>query len=325
MNEFPRVRLRRLRRNDSIRDLLKEVRLDKKDLIMPIFVQDGISKPMPIDSLPDINRYPPDLVAKEAIKVRDLGIKAIMLFGIPASKDEQGSSAYDKDGVIQKAIRNIRKALADDIVIISDVCLCQYTTHGHCGIVKGNKIDNDLSIDILAKVALSHAEAGVDIVAPSAMMDGQVKAIRERLDDNGYDDIAIMSYSAKFASSLYAPFRIAADSAPSFGNRYSYQLFYSNAKEAMRELELDIKEGADILMVKPAIAYLDLIYQAKQRFDLPLAAYSVSGEYAMVKFASMHGVVDDKQVMLELLTSIKRAGADMIITYFSKQAAELLE
>ncbi|GIU71035.1 MAG: porphobilinogen synthase [Candidatus Nitrosocaldaceae archaeon] len=325
MSKFPTVRLRRLRRTDSIRELFTEVRLSKKDLIAPLFAQEGISKPLEIESLPNIYRFPVEDIVEEAKRIRDLGIKSVIVFGIPSDKDEKGSSAFAKDGVVQKAVRNIKRELGDDLVIITDVCLCQYTSHGHCGLVKDNSIDNDASIDTLAKVALSQAEAGADIVAPSAMMDGQVKAIREALDDHGFKHIPIMSYSAKYASSLYAPFRDAAHSSPAFGDRRSYQLFYTNAKEAMREIELDIEEGVDIIMIKPAISYLDLIYQAKQRFDLPLAAYSVSGEYALVKFTAKQGMIDEDQVMLEFLTSIKRAGADVIITYFAKRAAEILE
>ncbi len=325
MNDiFPRVRLRRLRKDDSIRELFKEVRLSKKDLIAPLFVQEGIDRPLEIRSLPGIYRFPIDKVGEEAKKIKDLGIDAIIIFGIPANKDEEGSAAFDSNGVVQKAIRAIKKE-DPSITIVSDVCLCQYTSHGHCGIVKGNEIDNDQSIKALAKVALSQAEAGADIVAPSAMMDGQVKAIRDALDDHGFDDVMIMSYSAKYASSLYTPFRYAADSSPRFGNRMSYQLSYTNAREAMREIEMDIREGVDIIMIKPAIAYLDLIYNARARFDLPLAAYSVSGEYALVKFAAKEGIIDEDSVMLEFLIAIKRAGADIIITYFAKRAAEILK
>jgi porphobilinogen synthase len=324
MSNFPLVRLRRLRRSESIRELFKEVRLNKKDLIAPLFAQEDISKPKEIFSLPGIYSFPVNYIAEEAKRIRELGIKAIILFGIPKEKDEIGSNAYNENGIVQKATRAIKEELGNDIVVITDVCLCQYTTHGHCGLINGNKIDNDESIKILAKIAVSQADAGADIVAPSAMMDGQVKAIREGLDDHGFNDIPIMSYSSKFASSLYAPFRVAANSAPSFGDRKSYQLFYTNTKEALREIEEDINEGVDIIMVKPAIAYLDLIYQAKERFNLPLAAYSVSGEYALVKFTAKHDIIDEDQVMLELLTSIKRAGADVIITYFAKRAAEIL-
>ncbi len=324
MNSFPLVRLRRLRRDESIRELFKEVRLDKRDLIAPLLAQEGIDKPIEISSLPDIYAFPVDYIGEEAKRMREAGIRAIMLFGIPKEKDERGSNAYSDNGIVQRAIKAIKQEVGDEIVIITDVCLCQYTTHGHCGLLKGNMVDNDKSLDLLAKIAVSQANAGADIVAPSAMMDGQVRAIRNGLDDNGFKNIPIMSYSAKFASSLYAPFRVAANSTPLFGDRKGYQLFYTNAKEAMREIEEDIKEGVDIIMVKPAIAYLDLIYQAKERFDLPLAAYSVSGEYALVKFTAKSGIIDEDQVMLELLTSIKRAGADVIITYFAKRVSEIL-
>lgn len=323
MNRFPNVRLRRLR-NDNIRELLEETRLNKKDLIAPLFVQDGIEKPLEIESLPDIYKFPMEEIGEEAKRIRDLGLKAIILFGIPSNKDEKGTPAFAEDGIVQRAVRAIKREIKD-LVVITDVCLCQYTSHGHCGLVKDNKIDNDSSIDTLAKVAVSHAEAGADIVAPSAMMDGQVKAIREALDNYGFKNTPIMSYSAKYASALYAPFRDAAHSSPAFGDRRSYQLFYTNVREAMREIELDIEEGVDIIMVKPAIAYLDLIYQAKHRFDLPLAAYSVSGEYALVKFTAKQDMIDEDLVMLEFLTSIKRSGANIIITYFAKRAAEILK
>ncbi|MEM2855637.1 MAG: porphobilinogen synthase [Candidatus Nitrosocaldaceae archaeon] len=324
MSKFPTVRLRRLRSNESIRELFQEVRLSEKDLIAPLFIQEGIERAVEIESLPGIFSFPLSSIAEEAIRIKELGINSVIIFGIPSHKDEEGSSAFDYNGIVQKAVREIRKKV-NDLTIITDACLCQYTSHGHCGFVKDGKIDNDLSIKVLAKVAVSQAEAGADIIAPSAMMDGQVKAIREALDDHGFSNVSIMSYSAKFASSLYTPFRYAANSSPSFGNRMSYQLFYANAREALREIQLDIEEGVDIIMVKPAIAYLDLIYRVKSLFNLPLAAYSVSGEYALVKFTAKAGMIDEDQVMLEFLTSIKRAGADVIITYFAKRAAEILK
>jgi porphobilinogen synthase len=324
-SSFPKVRLRRLRRNKKIRELFQEVRLSASDLIAPIFVQEGLSKPENIESLPEIMRLPLEHVAKEAREVESLGIPAVIVFGIPSKKDDLGTSAFDDNGVVQKAVSLIRKEMGNDIAIVTDVCLCQYTTKGHCGLVDDGYVDNDRSIDTLAKIAVSQARSGADIVAPSAMMDGQVKAIRKGLDDNGFNDVAIMSYSAKHASPLYAPFRDAAHSAPKFGDRKSYQLSYTNPNEAMREIETDINEGADIVMVKPAVAYLDLIYMAKQMFHVPLAAYSVSGEYALVKAAANQGMIDENAVMLELLTSIKRAGADIIITYFAKQAASILK
>lgn len=324
-DSFPRVRLRRLRKNAKIRELLQEVRLSVSDLIYPIFVQEGLQKPEEINSMPGIMRLPIENVPDEVQEVRSLGIPAVMVFGIPSKKDEHGTSAFDENGVVQRAVSLIRKEVDDQLAIVTDVCLCQYTSHGHCGLVNDGTIDNDRSIETLAKIAVSHARAGTDIVAPSAMMDGQVKAIREELDTNGFNDVAVMSYSAKHASPLYTPFRDAAHSAPKFGDRKSYQLSYANPNEAMREIELDIKEGADIVMVKPAIAYLDLIYRAKQMFNVPVAAYSVSGEYALVKAAGKQGLIDEDAVMLELLTSVKRAGADIIITYFAKRAAKMLK
>ena len=323
-NSFPKVRLRRLRRNAKVRELLQEVRLSASDLICPVFVQEGLQKPENINSMPGIMRLPLEQVPTEVKEVRSLGIPAVIVFGIPSKKDEHGTSAFDENGIVQRAVSLIRKEVGDQLAIVTDVCLCQYTTQGHCGLVNDGTIDNDGSLETLAKIAVSHARAGADIVAPSAMMDGQVKAIREELDSNGFKDVAVMSYSAKHASPLYTPFRDAAHSAPKFGDRKSYQLSYTNPNEAIREIELDINEGADIVMVKPAIAYLDLIYIAKQMFNVPVAAYSVSGEYALVKAAGKQGWIDEDAVILELLTSIKRAGADIIITYFAKQAAKLL-
>ncbi|NMJ86943.1 MAG: porphobilinogen synthase [Thaumarchaeota archaeon] len=324
-NYFPNIRLRRLRRSRKIRELMEEVRLSPNDLIAPLFVQESLSRPENIESLPGIMRLPLEHVPNEIREITSLGIPAVILFGIPNKKDELGTSAFDDHGIVQKAISLIRKEIGDDVAIVTDVCLCQYTTNGHCGLVNNGTIDNDRSIETLAKIAVSQARFGADIVAPSAMMDGQVKTIREGLDDNGFNDVAIMSYSAKHASPLYTPFRDAAHSAPQFGDRKSYQLSYTNPNEAIREIELDINEGVDIVMVKPAIAYLDIIYIAKQMFNVPLAAYSVSGEYALVKAASMQGMIDENAVILELLTSIKRAGADIIITYFAKQAASILK
>jgi porphobilinogen synthase len=323
-NSFPKVRLRRLRKTAKIRELLQEVRLSVSDLICPIFVQEGLQKPENIESLPGLMRLPLEHVAREAKDVMSLGIPAVIIFGIPGRKDDDGTSAFADDGIVQRAVSMIRKDVGDQLAIVTDVCLCQYTTQGHCGLVNDGTIDNDRSIDTLAKVAVSQARAGADIVAPSAMMDGQVKAIREGLDSSGFNDVAIMSYSAKHASPLYSPFRDAAHSAPKFGDRKSYQLSFTNPTEAMREIELDINEGADIVMVKPAIAYLDLIYMAKKKFNVPVAAYSVSGEYALVKAAASQGMIDEDAVIMELLTSIKRAGADCIITYFAKQAARVI-
>lgn len=323
-NAFPNVRLRRLRTTPAVRDLLQETRLSAKDLIAPVFVQEGLKKPEEIGSMPDIHRLPLSRLSGEVGRILDLGINAIILFGLPSHKDAGATSAFDDRGIVQKSIEIVRKQFGNKVAIITDVCLCQYTTHGHCGLVVDKKIDNDRSIDTLAKVAVSHARAGADIVAPSAMMDGQVQAIRKGLDAAGFSDVAIMGYSAKQASPLYAPFRDAAHSAPEFGDRRTYQMPFSNAKEAMREIETDITEGVDIVMIKPAIPYLDLIYKARQSTNLPICAYSVSGEYALVKAAAMNGWVDEDAVMTEFLTSIKRAGANMIITYHAKKMAELL-
>lgn len=323
-NAFPNVRLRRLRTTPAVRDLLQETHLSAKDLIAPVFVQEGLKKPEEISSMPDIQRLPLGKLAGEVERISDLGIRAVILFGLPARKDEKAATAFDDKGIVQQSIELVRKQFGSKMAVVTDVCLCQYTTHGHCGLVMNKKIDNDSSIDTLAKVAVSHARAGADIVAPSAMMDGQVQAMRRGLDDAGFTDIAIMGYSAKHASPLYAPFRDAAHSAPEFGDRQTYQMPFSNAREAMREVETDIAEGVDIIMIKPAIPYLDLIYRTRQKTSLPICAYSVSGEYALIKAAALNGWIDENAVMAEFLTSIKRAGADMMITYQAKKMAELL-
>jgi porphobilinogen synthase len=323
-NAFPNVRLRRLRTTPAVRDLLQETRLSAKDLIAPVFVREGLKKPEEIGSMPDIQRLPLSRLAGEVEHILNLGINAIILFGLPSHKDAGATSAFDDRGIVQKSIELVRKQFDNKVAIVTDVCLCQYTTHGHCGLVVNKKIDNDMSINTLAKVAVSHARAGADIVAPSAMMDGQVQAIRKGLDAAGFTDVAIMGYSAKQASPLYAPFRDAAHSAPEFGDRRTYQMPFSNTREAMREIETDITEGVDIVMIKPAIPYLDLIYKARQATNLPICAYSVSGEYALVKAAAMNGWLDENAVMTEFLTSIKRAGANMIITYQAKKMAKLL-
>lgn len=323
-NSFPRVRLRRLRTTPAVRDLLQETRLSTKDLIAPVFVQEGLNKSQQIASMPDIQRIPLSKLVSEIDKIMELGISAIILFGLPLHKDANGGSASDCRGIVQESIEMLRKHFGTKLAIITDVCLCQYTTHGHCGLVKDNNIDNDKTIEMLARVAVSHAGAGADIVAPSAMMDGQVQAIRAGLDGAGFTDVAIMGYSAKQASPLYAPFRDAAHSAPEFGDRRTYQMPFSNGREAMREVETDIKEGVDIVMIKPAIPYLDLVYSVRQNTHLPICAYSVSGEYALIKAAAMNGWIDENAVMTEFLTSIKRAGSDMIITYQAKKMAELL-
>jgi len=321
--EFPRLRMRRLRR-DILRPLVRETHLTVDDFIMPIFVDENISSPKEISSMPGYFRLPIDGVADEVGKAMEMGLKAFILFGIPSYKDEVGTSAFDKDGVVQKAVRSIKNEF-EDAVVITDVCLCEYTSHGHCGVVEGRKILNDPTLPILGKTAVSHAEAGADIVAPSGMMDGMVKAIREALDSEGFTDVAIMSYAAKYASSFYGPFREAAESGFSFGDRRSYQMDFHNSNEALREVELDLREGADIIMVKPALAYLDVIRRVKDKFGVPTAAYNVSGEYSMVKAAGKMGWLDEKQIAYEILVAIKRAGADLIITYHAKEIAELLQ
>src|SRR5919201_1346808 len=321
---FPTVRLRRLRRNPAIRDLLQETRLSVKDLICPLFIQEGIEKPQVIESIPHTYRIPISKIIREVESIADLGIRGIILFGIPSYKDYEASSAFDDNGIVQRSIELINKHFGGKIAIITDVCLCQYTSHGHCGIVMREKVDNDMSINTLAKVAISHAKAGVHFVAPSAMMDGQVKAIREGLDEAGFHDTAIIGYSAKYASPLYVPFRDAAYCTPEYGDRRTYQMPFTNIREAMREIETDINEGVDIIMIKPAIPYLDIIYQAKRNSNLPVVAYSVSGEYALIKAAAIEGWNDENAVMIEFITSIKRAGADMIITYHAKKMAQFL-
>jgi porphobilinogen synthase len=303
---------------------MQETRLSPRDLIVPVFVQEGSKKPANVRSMPDVHRLPLTNLVREVEETLDLGIRAIILFGLPSHKDANATMAFDDDGIVQRSIRLVRETFGEKIAVITDVCLCQYTSHGHCGLVVDRKIDNDTSIEALARVAVSHARAGADIVAPSAMMDGQVQAIRRALDSEGLSDTAIMGYSAKQASPLYAPFRDAAHSAPEFGDRRTYQMPFSNAREAMREVQSDISEGADIVMIKPAIPYLDLIYQTRQSTNLPICAYSVSGEYALIKAAALNGWADENAVMTEFLTSIKRAGADMIITYQAKKMAKVL-
>ncbi len=321
---FPTVRLRRLRKNTAVRELLQELHLSVKDLICPLFIEEGAKEPSIINSMPEIQRIPLHKTIEEVQAISDLGIKAVILFGIPSNKNDKGSSAFSDNGIVQQSTKLIRNHFGDKIAIITDVCLCQYTSHGHCGIVMNKKVDNDRSIDTLTKVAISHARAGADFVAPSAMMDGQVKAIREGLDKAGFADTSIIGYSAKYASPLYGPFRDAAHCTPEYGDRRTYQMPFTNIREAMREIETDIDEGVDIIMIKPAIPYLDIIYQAKSNTNLPVAAYSVSGEYALIKAATIEGWIDEYAVMSEFITSIKRAGADMIITYHAKKMAQLL-
>jgi porphobilinogen synthase len=323
-NTFPNVRLRRLRTTPAVRDLMQETRISPKDLIAPIFVQEGLIKRQDIPSMPGIQRHSLSELATEVEQMMKLGINAIILFGLPLNKDPAGQSAFDDRGIVQKSIELLRDQFSSKLAIISDVCLCQYTSHGHCGLIVNKNIDNDKTLETLTKVAVSHAKVGADIVAPSAMMDGQVQALRYGLDDAGFSNVAIMGYSAKQASPLYGPFRDAAHSTPEFGDRRTYQMPFSNGREAMREIETDIAEGVDIIMIKPALPYLDLVYAARQRTNLPICAYSVSGEYALIKAAAMNGWINEDSVMTELLTGIKRAGADMIITYQAKMMAKIL-
>ncbi|MCP2604972.1 porphobilinogen synthase [Candidatus Aminicenantes bacterium AH-873-B07] len=321
---FPINRLRRLRKNENLRRMVRETKISLDDLIYPLFVRPGKNIKAEISSMPGNYQWSIDLLVKECEEIFKLGIPAVILFGIPESKDELGSEAYSESGIVQKALRAIKKEVPD-LILIADVCLCEYTSHGHCGIVENGYVNNDKTLELLAKSALSFAEAGADIVAPSDMMDGRVKAIREILDKNGFFNIPIMAYSAKYASSFYGPFREAAESAPKFGDRKSYQMDPPNVREALREIELDIEEGADIVMVKPALSYLDIISKARERFNVPIAAYNVSGEFSMVKAASKLGWIDEEKIIFEILISIKRAGADLILTYFAKDIAKKLK
>ncbi|MDN3514938.1 MAG: porphobilinogen synthase [Candidatus Brocadia sp.] len=327
---FPKQRLRRLRQNENIRRLVRETHLSVNDLIMPLFVRPGKDMKQPIPSMPGNYQMSVDRITEEAKALEGLGIPGIILFGIPEKKDEMGSGAYADDGIIQQAITAIKKAVKN-ILVITDVCMCEYTDHGHCGFVRRDDktghfdVDNDMTLELLVKEAVSHAKAGADIVAPSDMMDGRVGAIREALDEEGFHHIPIMAYSAKYASGFYGPFREAAESTPGFGDRSSYQMDPHNAVEALREVSMDIEEGADIVMVKPALAYLDIIRIIKDKFDYPVAAYNVSGEFSVVKAAAEKGWIDEKRVALEILTGIKRAGADMILTYWAKDAAQWLK
>ena len=318
---YPITRLRRLRLNQNIRDLIKETEITLNDLIYPMFIIPGKSRSEEIESMPGIFRHSVDNALKEISEIVELGIKAVLLFGIPEKKDDIATGAYSKKGIIQNAVKSIKKEFKE-LIVITDLCLCEYTDHGHCGVIHDGYVDNDETLELLSLTALSHAEAGADIIAPSDMMDGRVAKIREVLDDNEFLNIIIMSYSAKYASAFYGPFRDAAKSAPSFGDRKSYQMNPPNIREAIREIEQDIEEGADIIMVKPALCYLDVISAVREEFNHPLAAYNVSGEYSMVKAASKMGWIDEQKIALEMLTSIKRAGADIIITYFAKQIAK---
>jgi porphobilinogen synthase len=320
----PLYRPRRLRESPLMRRMVRETRLGVENLILPLFAVHGRGVREPIGSMPGVFRLSLDELAKEAKDVAGLGIPAVLLFGVPASKDPRGSEAYSEDGIVQQAARMVKETIPD-LLVGTDVCLCQYTSHGHCGVVEDGRVKNDASVDLLARVAVSHVEAGADLVAPSDMMDGRVVAIREALDEAGYLETPIMAYSAKYASAFYGPFREAAESAPQFGDRRSYQMDPANAIEALREVGLDVDEGADIVMVKPALPYLDVIARVKQEFGIPLAAYSVSGEFAMIKAAARLGWLDEERVVMESLTAIRRAGADLIITYLAKDAARLLE
>ena len=322
--QFPAYRPRRLRKNERVRQLVQETTLSVKNLIYPLFVGRGIHTARPVSSMPGVTQLSVDRAVVECREAIALGIPAVILFGIPEKKDATGSEAYSDHGVVQQAVRAIKETLPE-LIVVTDVCLCEYTDHGHCGIIKNGGVDNDGTLELLAKEALSHAHAGADIIAPSDMMDGRVGAIRRALDSNGFDQVAIMAYAAKYASGFYGPFREAADSTFQFGDRRSYQMDPANGDEAMREVELDIQEGADIVMVKPALAYLDIIYRVKQEFGYPVAAYNVSGEYSMIKAAGMNGWIDEERIILEVLLSIRRAGADMILSYFAKDAARLLQ
>ncbi|NOY83092.1 MAG: porphobilinogen synthase [Kiritimatiellaeota bacterium] len=321
--EFPTVRMRRLRRTESVRRMVRETRLSVEDLIAPLFVCPGENVREPVASMPGVARMSQDVLARECEELFELGIPAVLLFGIPDSKDANASSALTDHGVIQEAVREIKKR-TPELLVITDVCLCEYTSHGHCGIIKDGEVDNDATLLRLEEMALSHARAGADMVAPSDMMDGRVGAIRRALDENGLYQVGILAYSAKYASAFYGPFRDAADSAPQFGDRRAYQMDPPNRREALREVALDVAEGADIVMVKPALAYLDVIHEVRQAVDLPVAAYSVSGEYAMVLAAAEKGWIDGERVMMELLTGIRRAGADLILTYFARKVASRL-
>jgi porphobilinogen synthase len=323
MSDFPAVRLRRIRQSERLRGLVRETHLRVDQLVYPLFIAEGINQPREITAMPGIMQWPLEYLGHEVERIAKLGIPAVLLFGIPNEKDEVGSQAYAQEGIIQQAIRRI-KAEVPNMLVITDVCLCEYTSHGHCGVIANGNVQNDASLELLSRMALSHAEAGADIVAPSDMMDGRVGSIRHMLDEHSFSQFPIMSYAAKFASGFYGPFREAAGSTPQFGDRRSYQMDPANAREALREVDQDIAEGADIIMVKPALAYMDVIRQVRDHCNLPLAAYNVSGEYSMVKVAAQKGWIDEKRIALEILTGIRRAGADIIITYFAPDVAQWL-
>ncbi len=323
MSSFPAVRLRRFRRTAALRGLAAETRLDLRDFVMPLFACPGEGVVRPLEGLPAIAQRSVDELCREAEELQALGVRALLLFGIPESKDDEASGAYDADGIVQRALRELQ-ARCPELVLLTDVCLCEYTAHGHCGVVSGEGIDNDASLELLARTAVSHAEAGAAAVCPSDMMDGRVGRIREALDDAGLTETPIVSYAAKYASAFYGPFREVAESTPAFGDRRSYQLDGANVREALRECELDVREGADALLVKPALPYLDVIRAVRERFDLPVWAYNVSGEYALVKAAAARGWLDERQAALESLTAIKRAGADVIVSYWTGELARWL-
>jgi porphobilinogen synthase len=313
--------MRRLRRTKALRDLVRETELAPSHLVQPLFVVAGQNVREPVASMPGIERFSINEVVAEATEIQAAGVGGVILFGIPAEKDEAGSGAYDEEGVVQMAVRALKEA-HPDLVVITDVCLCEYTSHGHCGFVRDGEVDNDITVELLARTAISHAEAGADAVAPSDMMDGRIGAIRHQLDEEGHPNVPILAYSAKFASAFYGPFREAAESTPEFGDRRAYQMDPANAREALREVALDVEEGADMVMIKPALPYLDLIRAARERFDLPIAAYQVSGEYSMLKAAAQNGWLDERAAVTEALTSIRRAGADVVVTYYAKEFAE---
>jgi porphobilinogen synthase len=322
---FPLSRPRRLRRTPVLRELAREARLTRRDLVAPLFVKEGIAEPLPISSMPGHHQHTLESLRKEAAELAGLGVPALLLFGIPAGKDAEGSQAWAPEGIVQRALRALAADLGDEVALVGDLCLCEYTDHGHCGLLgEDRSVANDATLERYGRVAVAQAAAGADVVAPSGMMDGQVAAIRAALDDAGFAGTPILAYAAKYASGLYGPFREAAEGAPRFGDRSGYQMDPANADEALREVALDVAEGADMVMVKPALAYLDVLWRVKQAFGLPTAAYHVSGEYAMVKAAAERGWVDGERVMLEVLTGIRRAGADLVVTYFAREAAPLL-
>lgn len=323
MSTFPVMRMRRLRQNEALRSLVRETHLRVEQLVYPLFVAESLKQPREIPAMPGIMQWPLDALGAEIERLAGLGIPAVLLFGIPDQKDDVGSQAYAERGIIQQAVRRVKEAVPS-MLVITDVCLCEYTSHGHCGVIHGQDVQNDETLELIARTALSQVAAGADIVAPSDMMDGRVGAIRQQLDEQGFNQVPVMSYAAKYASGFYGPFREAAGSTPQFGDRRSYQMDPANAREALREVELDIAEGADMIMVKPALAYLDIIRQVRDRWQVPLAAYNVSGEYSMIKAAAQQGWIDEKRIVLETLTAIHRAGADILITYFAPDVAQWL-